>query len=114
MGTVSFDFSGSNNNDDVVSSGTVSPAATISGNTAETASAANSSRSSLSISVVDADAWIRLTPAATDAGVRKGTPVQAGQTWELPTSWWRGLYSGEVSIINAADGETPTYYVTEL
>jgi len=113
MGTISYQTPW-NPNDSVVSTGTTSPAATISGDVAETAVAANSSRSSLSISVVGANVWIRLMPAATESAVRKGTPVQAGQTWELPTSWWRALYSGEVSIINAADGETPTYYVTEL
>jgi hypothetical protein len=47
-------------------------------------------------------------PASEDAGVRKGIPVAAGQVWELPNSWWKALYSGEVSIINAADGQTPS------
>ena len=86
----------------------------IVGDSANVAVAANSGRSSLSISILDADAWIRLMPAATDPTVRKGFPIVAGETWILPTSWWRALYSGEVSIINAVDGQTPTYYVTEL
>jgi hypothetical protein len=87
---------------------------TISGNNANTAVAANPNRSSLTIAINGADVWIRLLPATTDPSVRKGIPVSAGQVWELPTSWWKKLYSGEVSIINAADGQTPTYYVTEL
>ena len=88
--------------------------ATISGNNANTASAINLNRSSLSIPVETADVWIRLQPAATDPGVRKGFPVCAGETWILPTSWWKRMYTGEVSIINAIDGEAPTYYVTEM
>lgn len=109
MGTITMEgFS------NAVETSTTSAKATISGNVAETAVSSNSSRSSLSISVQGSDVWIRLLPAATDGSVRKGIPVRAGQTWELPTSWWRALYSGEVSIINTEDGQTPTYYVTEL
>lgn len=99
---------------DAASSSTTSVKATISGNVAETVVSANSNRSVLSISVLDADAWIRLLPAATDGSVRKGIAIGQGDTWELPASWWRRLYSGEVSIINVLDGETPSYYVTEL
>lgn len=86
----------------------------ISGNSANTVVSANSSRSSLTIAISGADAWIRLMPSTTDATTRKGIPVAAGEVWELPNSWWKRLYSGEVSIINAVDGETPSYYVTEL
>ena len=86
----------------------------ISGNSANTAVSANPSRSSLTIAIEGADAWIRLLPASTDPTVRKGIPVAAGEVWELPNSWWKSLYSGEVSIINTVDGETPSYYVTEL
>ena len=113
MGTLTYWFP-TDRNEDTVDSGTISAAATISGDTAEVAAAANTTRSSLSIAVTVADVWIRLMPAATDPTVRKGIPVKAGEVWVLPTSWWRALYSGEVSIMNAVNGETPTYYVTEL
>ena len=93
---------------------TTNAKATISGNNANTASSLNVNRSSLSIAVETADVWIRLQPAATDIGVRKGFPVCAGELWILPTSWWKRMYTGEVSIINAIDGEAPTYYVTEM
>ena len=99
---------------DTTDSATVGTGGTISGNNANTVVAENSSRSSLTIAIKDADVWIRLLPASTDPTVRKGIPVSAGQVWELPTSWWKKIYSGEVSIINAADGQTPSYYVTEL
>ena len=109
MGTVSI-WSPTDSN----TSSTTSAKTTISGNNASTASASNANRSSLSIAIQTADVWIRLQPAATDPGVRKGFPVCAGELWILPTSWWRRLYTGEVSIINAVDEETPTYYVTEM
>jgi|TARA_R110000803_G_scaffold157317_1_gene221743 hypothetical protein len=97
-----------------VTSGTIGGPTAISDNSASTAVPANSARNSLSIAITVNDAWIRLMPSATDSTVRKGFPVSAGQTWILPTSWWRSLYSGEVSIINAVDGQAPVYYVTEL
>ena len=109
MGSVSFFSLSSPTN-----SATVGGSSTITGNSANTVVAENSLRSSLSIAVTQADCWIRLLPASTSPTVRKGFPVKAGQTWELPTSWWRALYSGEVSIINAADGQSPVVYVTEL
>ena len=109
MGTITMEgFS------DTTEASTTNAEATISGNVAVTAVSSNSGRSALSISILNADAWVRLMPAATDGSVRKGIAIGAGDTWELPTSWWRRLYSGEVSIINVADGETPSYYVTEL
>ena len=95
-------------------SASVGAGGTVSGNNANTAVAVNTGRSSLTIAILNADAWIRLMPASEDASVRKGIPVAAGQVWELPNSWWKALYSGEVSIINAADGQVPSYYVTEL
>ena len=109
MGTVSIQSL-----NDTTTASTTGAQATVTGDSANTAVSANTNRGSLEIYVEGADAWIRLLPAATDAGVRKGSFVRSGQTWSMPNSWWRRTYTGEVSIINAVDGQSPTYYVTEI
>ena len=109
MGTISIWGPGTSSE-----SSTTGPEVTLSTNSAATAASSNGDRSHLSIHVKNFDVWIRLLPASTDPTARKGSYVLAGETWELPTSWWRKLYTGEVSIINVTDEETPSYYVTEL
>lgn len=114
MGTVSLGDYNANSSTSPVTSGTVGAGQTLASDNAATAVALNSARTSVTIAITGSNVWIRLLPAATDAAVRKGTPVAAGEVWELPAAWWKSLYTGEISIINAVDGQTPTYYVTEL
>ncbi|MBL4891459.1 MAG: hypothetical protein JKX91_06490 [Rhizobiaceae bacterium] len=90
---------------------TVDAEVKITGNVAVTAIAANPDRFYVCISIVDKDAYIRLLPAATDNGVRKGIFMKKNTNYELPAD---NLYTGEISIINKKNGEKPVYFVTEF
>jgi len=92
------------------STSTVNAGVALSGDTAEVAAVVNANRKYIAISVDDKAAFIRLMPAATDNAERKGIYVGKGQTYEFPASF---IYTGEISIINAVGGQTPTFYVTE-
>ena len=99
---------GSNRN--VNDEATVDAGVAISTDLAVLAVAANNQRTSLHITVLVRDAWIRLIPAATDNAVRKGIFVVAGSSYIMQPD---NIYTGEVSIINVKNNATPEFYVTE-
>lgn len=86
----------------------------ISGNVAEVALLANPNRKQATIYVEGGDLWLRQMPAANEPSNRKGIrPIENGGSYDLSPHADNGFYLGEYSVINKADGETPTFYVTE-
>jgi hypothetical protein len=89
---------------------TVADGVEITGNVAVTAVSADEKRIRVAITIAMFDAWVRLIPSATDNAVRKGEFITKDTTFVLESN---AIYTGEISIINAQMGQTPTYYVTE-
>lgn len=81
-------------------------------NTAVLAAGSNANRKQIKIHVELFDLWIRELGDLTDNSVRKGVKVQAGDTYIINADGGY-IYTGPISVINAADGEKPFFYVTE-
>jgi hypothetical protein len=58
--------------------------------------------------------WVRLKPAASVPNNREGYLVKAGGDINISTLGNGQKYFGEISLINAADGEQPTYSLSVL
>jgi len=58
--------------------------------------------------------WIRLKPAATVPNNREGYKIEAGGSFNLSAFANGQKYTGEISLINAADGEQPNYSISVL
>jgi len=71
-------------------------------------------RESLIIQVFDFDVWVRLKDAATDPTLRVSYFVKAGGEFSLSAFANGQKYIDEVSIINAVNGQVPTFSFTEL
>lgn len=86
----------------------------ISGNVAEPAILSNPNRKSATIYVEGGDLWIRPMTQFDDPTARKGIrKIQDGGGFDLSPNSQNGFYLGTWSVINAVDGETPTFYTTE-
>lgn len=79
-------------------------------NVAVLAASANPDRMYFAITTLVRGAFVRFIPTATDNAIRKGIPLVAGLTYEMPTD---NIYTGEISIINKKNNEKPIFYVTE-
>lgn len=80
-------------------------------NNSITMSAANANRNKIAITITGADAWIK--KQVSGGSVREGILVKAGGTYFDSRDSAGYIYRGEWSIINVANGETPTFNVTE-
>lgn len=73
----------------------------------------NPNRHSVYVYVVDKSVVIRPLDATVDPADRKGHIVNKEETFALTMDNSNDIYPGEISLINAKDGEFPTYFVVE-
>ena len=66
-------------------------------------------RESIIIQIYDFDVWIRLRPSTSGSSTRNGVFVPAGSSFKLDPLENGKKYLGEISLINAIDGEIPSY-----
>lgn len=96
--------------------GTITTETTYSPGAADNAVAilpANPNRHSVYIKIKGKDAIIRPLLASTDPADRKGHYRIKGATFSMTPDSSNNVYKGEISLINAKNGETPTYFIIE-
>lgn len=85
-----------------------------SGNNAQSIAVADNSRENIFIQVHTLSAWVRLKSESSVPANREGYLIKAGGDINISTLANGQKYLGAVSIINAVDGEVPTYSFSVL